>query len=104
MYLSFVQITVSTSVVTVPDNVIPSNATHVDVQADTQDIRYTMDDSTDPTANSGMILHSDHAGGVTGIGGPPITFLVEDIRRGRFIRDGASDAELLLHFFAGRDV
>jgi hypothetical protein len=104
VHLLYTSIDVSNAVVTVPDARIPDNATHVHLQADVNDIRYTMDDQTDPSTSSGMILHADHAGGVSGVGTPPITFLIEDLKRGRFIRDGANDSVLHLHFFAGRDV
>ena len=96
-YLSYEQISVS------PDHVrdvnqltVPGNATWVELQAVDNHIRYTMDDSTDPTAGSGMLLLTTS---------DPKLFLIEDIRRIKFISEAAgADAELNIHYGAGRDV
>lgn len=95
MYLSYEQIAVSNSVLTNSDLTVPGRATHAELLADTAGIRYTMDDSTDPTTTSGMILK---------VADEPKSFLIEDIRRIRFIRDGGSDAVLNVHYAGGRDV
>lgn len=75
---------------------VPNNATGVALQADTNDVRYTMDDDTDPTQTVGMILLNDSYA--------PEEFSVEDFRRIRFIRGAGTDGYLNAHFFAGRDV
>lgn len=95
MYLSFQQVSVSSSVLTVSSFTVPANATHVSLQADTQPVRYTMDNTTTPTASLGMILL---------VGLAPETFSVEDLRRIKVIRGAGSDAKLNVHYFAGRDV
>ena len=95
MYLFYEQVAATVAVKTVADLNPPANATHVDIQSDTQNVRYTMDDTTDPTITSGMIF-------VVGL--PIKTFLVEDLKRIRFIRNGGVDAVLNLHYFAGRDI
>ena len=98
MYLSHEQEAISTAVKTVSDLTVPANATHCELQAVTNNINYTMDNSTDPTAGAGgvgMVLRTTD---------PPKAFLIEDLRRGRFIRGAAADAVLAVHYFAGRDV
>lgn len=72
---------------------IPVEATLVELQADTNDIRYTMDDATDPTQTSGMVLVN---------GNEPELFLVRDVRKIRFTRGAASDGNLNLHYACGR--
>lgn len=96
MYVSaFQQVAISNVVKTASDLTIPAKATHVDIQADTAPVRYTMDDTTAPTTSSGMIFL---------ITEPPKTFLIEDLKRIKFIRSGAVDGNLNFHYFAGRDV
>lgn len=93
MYLSFQQVTATASVKTVANLTVPPAATHAELQASGQDVRYTMDDATDPTQTSGMVLATTHE---------PKTFLIEDVRRVRFVRGAGSDGALNVHFLAGR--
>ena len=95
MYLSFEQIEADDTVKDVSDLTVPANATGAELQADTQDVRYTMDDNTDPSESSGMILGTTH---------DPKEFLIMDVRRIRFIRGAGSNGKLNIHYFAGRDV
>lgn len=95
MYLSYEQVVADATVKDKDDLTIPGNATHAELQADTQQIRYTMDDTTAPTASSGMVLVVDD---------DPKTFLIEDILRIKFIRGAGSDGNLNVHYFGGRDV
>jgi hypothetical protein len=97
MYLSAEQVAVTNSAKDVSDLTIPGNATHAELQATTSSVpvRYTMDDSTTPTVSVGMLLLAE---------GEPKTFLVEDIRRIKFIRGAGSDGTLDIHYFGGRDV
>lgn len=88
-FLGYEQVTVSSSVLTVSALTIPDNTTHVEIQASAQDISYTMDDGTDPTATAGMFLLTTE---------PPKEFLIADIRRIRVIRVTGSDGELNLHY------
>ncbi len=88
-FLGYEQVTVSDSVLTVDDLTIPTNATHAELQAQTQAVNYTMDGSTDPTQDTGMIL---------AVGDPPKTFPIEEIRAIKFVRGAASDGQLNLHY------
>ena len=74
---------------------IPAKATQAELQADTSDIRYTMDDLSYPTEFSGMVLLTTE---------DPKLFLIEDIQRIRFVRGSADDGNLNVHYIAGRDI
>ena len=95
MFLSYEQVVVGNTVRDQSYLTIPANATMVELQADTQSIRYTMDNSTDPTVSSGMVLLVTQE---------PRMFLIEDLKRIRFIRGAGSNANLNIHYAAGRDV
>ena len=95
MYIGFQSVASDGTVKTVADFTVPAKATHVEVQAVTQAVSYTMDDATDPTATAGMLFLTTEG---------PKTFLVEDFNRIKFTQ-GAGGAGLLnVHWFAGRDV
>lgn len=91
-YQMYDQLAVSNTVLDVDNILIPDSATHAELQADTQPIRYTMDGATDPSQTSGLILRTDKA---------PKKFTIGDLRRMRFVRGAASDAALNLHFING---
>ena len=95
MFLGFQQVVAGASVKTVTDLNIPANDTHAEVQADTQTVRYNMNNATDPTQTVGMqfLVTSE-----------PKSFLIEDIRRIRFIRGAGSDGNLNIHYFGGRNI
>ena len=95
MYLGFEQEAATAVVKTVADLTVPANATGVEIQADTQDVRYTMDDTTNPTQTLGMIFLVTDG---------PKPFLIDDLLRIRFIRGAGADGNLNFHHFAGRDV
>ena len=92
---AFQRVAISNAVKTVADLTVPAKATHVEIQADTAPVRYTMDDTTAPTTASGMIFLTTE---------PPKAFEIVDLKRIKFIRSGASDGALNFHYFAGRDV
>lgn len=93
MYLAFTQVASSGAVKTVADlGTIPGNATHAELQSDTQDIRYTMDGETDPTSTSGMLLVTTHE---------PKTFLIDDVRNIRFTQGAGGAGKLNIHYFGG---
>jgi len=94
-YLSYEQIAVSNAVLDVGDLTVPARATHAELQADTSNVRYTMDGATDPTTTSGMLLLTTS---------DPKLFLIRDVRNIRFIRNGGVDGRLNIHYSAGRDV
>ena len=89
VYLGYEQITVSNSVLDVDDLTIPDGTVAAELQAETQDVRYTMDDSTDPAQGSGMILIA---------GGEIKEFLRENLNRIRMIRGAGSNAKLNIHY------
>lgn len=85
----------TSSVKTVSALSVPYNATSALLQAATNNVRYTMDGSTNPTVSSGMLLLTTE---------DATEFLIEDIKNIRFIRDGGTDGSLNIHYYAGRDV
>jgi len=89
------QIVATAVVKTVTSLTVPAEATGAQLQSDTNDVRYTMDDATDPTQTEGMIL-------VNGL--DPEEFLIGDVRKIRFIRGAASDGNLNIHYYTGRIV
>jgi hypothetical protein len=95
MYVGYEQVTATAATKTVNDLTVPSNATHAELQADTQNVRYTMDNSSGPSQTVGMVLVTTHA---------PKLFLIEDIRRIRFQRGAGSDGVLNVHYISGRNV
>lgn len=95
MYLGYNQIQVQGEVLTESDLSIPGKATAAVLQAETGNIRYTMDNATIPTQTKGMLLIPTL---------PPEEFLIEDIRRIKFIRNGVTNAVLNIHYFGGRDI
>lgn len=93
-FLSYERVEADDSVKDVDDLSPPAKATQVQLQSDTNNVRYTMD-GTDPTTSSGMLLLTTEL---------PQTFLIEDLKTIKFIRDGGSSGYLNAHYFAGRDV
>jgi len=95
MYVGYEQVAATAAVKTVAALTVPANATHAELQARTAGVSFTMDNTTNPTANTGIVLL---------ITEPPKLFLIEDILRIRFLRQAAVDAALDIHYIAGRDV
>jgi hypothetical protein len=93
MFIGYQQVAVTGALLTRTDLVIPANATSVILQADTNNIRYTMDGSN-PTQVRGMVL-------VAGL--PPEEFLIENLYRIRFTRGAAADAVLNLHYSGSQE-
>lgn len=93
-YLSYEQVATTNSVRDVNNLTVPAQATGAELQAADQHARYTMDDSTDPAAGSGMLLLTTS---------PPKFFLIENVRRIRFI-SSAGAGELNIHYSAGREI
>ena len=89
-FLLYEKIAVTSTFKTVAALTVPVTATHVQLQSDTQDVRYTMDGSTDPAQALGMILK---------VGLAPETFLIEDVRNIRFVRGAGTDGVLNIHYF-----
>lgn len=94
MYLSYQQVVVDTFHKTVDDLTVPAKATHAELQADTQHVRYTMD-GTAPASDSGMLLLTTEG---------PKLFLIEDVRRIKFISAAVANGKLNIHYLGGRDI
>lgn len=95
MFLSYQQVAATDVVQTVASLAVPGNATAAELLADTQDVRYTMDNATDPTETTGMILK---------VGDPPKRFPIDDVCRIRFVRGAGFGGFLNIHYQSGRDV
>lgn len=95
MFLSFEQVAVAGSVLDSTAFTIPPKASGVDLQADTNDIRYTMDNVTPPSGTAGMLLLVTE---------PPRYFEITDLKRIKIIGDGGAAAKLNVHYHAGRDI
>lgn len=99
MYLFFERIVASSGVKDIDDTTVSATnlgkSTMVELQADTANVRYTMDNVTAPSVTSGMRLLTTSE---------PKTFLIEDFRKIKFIREGGSDGGLNIHYFAGRNI
>jgi len=97
MFVGYEQIAVSNTVLTVAALTIPPGAAYAELQAGPAGgVRYTMDNTTNPTQTFGMVLSGSALLNI-------ITkeFIIEDIRRIRFIRDGAVDTLLNIHYSGG---
>ena len=96
MYIGCQRVAATSSVKTVSDLTVPAKATAVEIQSDTQDVRYTMDNSTAPvTGGPGMVFKAAME---------PKLFSIGDLARIKFIRDAGSDGALNFHYIAGRDI
>ncbi len=95
IYIGFERVASSAAVRTVHNLTIPRGATHAEIQADTQNVRYTMDAATNPAEGSGMMFLTTSE---------PKTFLITNVRRIRFIQDTAGAGALNIHYFAGREI
>ena len=94
MYLGFQRVAVSNVVLLGSALTVPAGASGAELQSETNAVRYTMD-GTEPTTASGMLLRTAD---------PPKGFLIEDILRMRYVRDGAVNSVLNVHFFGGRSI
>lgn len=97
MILHYVQVAVADVVLTsAAFNLPDGNATAALLQAETGNIRYTLD-GTQPTETFGFLLLTTT---------PPLELLIEDVSRIKFIKAaGAAGAvKLNAHFFGGRNI
>ncbi len=95
MYLGFERIEAAGVVLTTAALTVPGGATGAEIVTDTQDVRYTMDDVTDPAQASGMIFK---------VADEPKQFGIDDINRIRFMRGNANSGFLNIHYFGGRAI
>lgn len=89
-FLFYDQLLISDSVIDINDLSVPSKTTRVELQAESNPVRLTMDGSTDPTQTSGIVLLAQDE---------PSEFLVEDFKRARLVRGAAADAVLNVHYY-----
>jgi hypothetical protein len=97
MYVRYVQVEADNTVKnsnSITGWVEADQAALIEIQADTNNVRYTMDDVTDPTQTVGMLFR---------VTDPPKTFLMEDVTRIRFTRGAAANGNLNFHIISGRD-
>ena len=95
-FRSYERVEADNTVKDADDLTIPDFCTHAELQADTQNIHYTMDDATDPTqAGIGMVLLKDE---------PPIVFTIGNVKKIRFDRGAGSNGYLNIHYAAPLDV
>lgn len=92
MFVRYQQVASSAAVKNQSNLTIPGAATHAMLQAETQDIRYTMDNATTPTSTVGMLLKAGLA---------PEQFLIEDLRRIHFTQAAGGAGLLNIHYFCG---
>lgn len=94
MYLGYEKVIVEAAVQTADDLDIPGDATHAELQSETEHVRYTMDNETNPNQTTGMLLlTTEH----------PKQFVIDDIKRIRFCRNAdGTNAILHIHYFGGR--
>lgn len=96
MYLSVQRVASDGTVKTFSAFTDVPKATHVELMSETQNIRYTMDNTTAPASGgAGMLLRTID---------PPKPFLIEDMKRLKFTQDAGGAGVLHAHFFGGRDV
>lgn len=92
-FISHEQVTVTT-LKTFANLTIPTNTHGVRLQATANNVVYTMDDTSVPTATVGMVLV---------VGNTPEDFNVEDIKKIKFI-SASGTAQLEVHYYAGRNI
>ncbi len=97
MFVGYEQRTVVDAVQTIADLTIPVGTHQVQIQASVVDIRYTMDNVTNPTQTLGMVFEAGAE--------QPTEFLGEDLIRIRFIRGaGQGNGLLNFHYSSGRQI
>lgn len=94
IYVGFERVASSGTAKTVADLTVPANATGVEIQADTQNVRYTMDGTT-PTDSSGMLFLTTSE---------PKFFGIDALRAIKFIQGAGGAGALNFHYHAGRDI
>jgi hypothetical protein len=90
-FVGYEQIVYGPAVQTVAALTIPPTTIRAQLQAETSDMRYTMDGNpVRPTPAEGMLLLQDE---------PPEWFEVEDLQRIRFLGDGGAVGQLNIHYY-----
>lgn len=93
MFVGYQQILANNQVKTVAQLTVPVSALAAQIQADTQNIRYTCDGTTAPTNNSGMVLLTTQ---------PPLSITIEDLRNIKFIQSSGGAGNLNIHYLGAR--
>ncbi len=89
-FIGFEKVAVGDTVITESDFTIPSGTMRVHIQATTAAVAYTMDNSTDPDEDSGMVLVVGHV---------PLDFNIDDFLRIRLHRNTSTDGAVQVHYF-----
>lgn len=97
MFVGYQQIQVGPGILTSTALTIPATATGAVIQAETQNIRYTMDNATSPTQTFGMVLRATTAAFAADVAK---AFHIDDIQRIRFTSGAAGIAVLNVHYFS----
>jgi len=98
VYLDYEQVAATAVVQGVDALTIPPGANFAELQSDTNHIRYTMTAGNPaPTIATGMLLLTTER---------PKSFLLADLLRIQFVRDGAGgvDGNLNIHYYTGREI
>ncbi len=93
MYIGFEQVAATDAVQGFGALTVPANTSRVEIQADTQVVRYMMD-GTVPTQAVGMLFR---------LTDPPKDFAIEDLQNIQWVRGAGADGNLNFHYVAGRD-
>jgi hypothetical protein len=94
-FIGYEQIATGPVLGTFADLTIPPNTVRAYIQAETANVRYTMDgDGVNPTVITGMLLLQGLA---------PEWFEREDLARIRFIGDGGGVGRLNIHYYGTVD-
>jgi len=86
-FTSFEQVAATDSIKTSADLTIPDLATFAMLQADTQNVRFTLDGTVNPTIGKRLI-----------VGFPPERVEITDLKQIRFIREGGTNGNLNIHY------
>lgn len=96
MFIKYVQVPTTSGVKTYVHCDAPNaDFSHVEIQADTQAIRYTMDGVTAPASGVGMLLLTTE---------PPRTFLIEDFKKIKFTQGAGGAGNLNIQYVSGRGI
>ena len=95
MYLSYERVTADDTAKGVSALTVPAGATHAEIQADTNNVRYTMDGSTEADSTVGMLFLTTEG---------PKQFVIEDVKSISFHQVAAGAGAINIHYFGGRNI
>ena len=86
-FISFEQVTATDSIKSSSDLTIPAAANFAMLQADTENVKFTLDGSTHPSYGKRLI-----------VGLVPEEIKISDLKNIRFIRESASNGNINIHY------